>query len=101
MKKLINESEAVGKVVEEVVTHCGLIAIIFADDTALVRQYDNDYDEMMSADPYNSYAKRELGLITEEEYESEEKAKKRLSAEVVKTRELSQLKRLQYKYPEA
>jgi hypothetical protein len=43
MKQLINESQAVGKVVEKIVMNGGCMSIIFTDNTALLAHAGRDY----------------------------------------------------------
>ena len=100
MKQLINESEAVGKVVEGVETSNRYLAVLFADNTALVLYYNTGYEEMeaQESDDLDAYDKGELGLITEDEYNAILKAQKLRRQEAVEQRERMQYEALKKKF---
>jgi len=75
MKQLINESEAVGKVVEDIVIPDeDFASVVFTDGTILVLKsvvcYHGEYCEIEVAEELTSvYDKRSAGVITQEEYQ--------------------------------
>lgn len=105
MNLLMDISEFEGKTIKSAAFSCcdEMAAVIFDDGTYAVfevRQYGDSYDIEL-ADSVEDHVKRDVGIITQDEY-ADLKAKEETRRQAIqKRRDLKQLAELQAKYGDA
>lgn len=104
MKIITNIDEIKNKVIKEAVfVDCdSILVILFDDDTCVCLNVDfcgGSHSIELSCD-IEDYEKKNAGIITEEQYNNLEKAKKEAHRERVEKEEMLELARLKQKYKE-
>jgi len=79
------------------------LALVFTDNTYAVfevRMYGESYDMEMS-DDVGSYTQKQIGIISEEEYEDIQRRQHEFMSDQKRQNELRRLAELKAKYPDA
>lgn len=102
MEQLTTESELINKTILEVINLCDKIALKFTDNTYAIIicecSYEHDFSIIIESNTPTIYEKREIGIISEQEYLQAVKNQITKYSENKKQQDLALLKSLKEKY---